>query len=150
MLGPIPRWFLWCIYSFLPKELRPSPTWERLGTQQNPYYNFCMALISGLQSFANVQASRFARHPGCTYRKIKLGSRGFYVHAYLGLLPLPSSGYANRLNRAIDGVGTFTPLDSQPCRLLPHAGAWEREKSFYLLLAACSKQIFSCSASTCT
>jgi hypothetical protein len=26
--------------------------------------------ISGLQSFTNVQASRFARHPGCTYRRV--------------------------------------------------------------------------------
>jgi hypothetical protein len=46
--------------------------------------------ISGLQSFANVQASRFARHPGCTYRRVPIGtpgSRGFYVHAYLGSLP---------------------------------------------------------------
>jgi hypothetical protein len=33
----------------------------------------------------------------------------------------PSSGYASRSNRAISGVGTFTPLDSQPCRLLPQA-----------------------------
>jgi hypothetical protein len=34
----------------------------------------------------------------------------------------PSSGYASRPNRAIDGVGTFTPPDPQPCRpLLPVA-----------------------------
>jgi hypothetical protein len=31
----------------------------------------------------------------------------------------PSSGYANRPFRATDGKGTFTPQDSQPCRLLP-------------------------------
>src|SRR5262249_14104031 len=31
----------------------------------------------------------------------------------------PCPGYANRLNRAIDGMGTCTPLDAQPCRLLP-------------------------------
>ena len=46
--------------------------------------------ISGLQSFSYVQASRFARHPGCTYRRAPigpLGSRGFYFHAYLGSLP---------------------------------------------------------------
>jgi YVTN family beta-propeller protein len=30
------------------------------------------------------------------------------------------TGYANRQNRAIDDKGTFTPPDSQPCRLLPH------------------------------
>jgi hypothetical protein len=31
----------------------------------------------------------------------------------------PSRGYANRSFRATDGRGTFTLLDSQPCRLLP-------------------------------
>ena len=31
----------------------------------------------------------------------------------------PRPGYANRLNRAIDGIGTFTLSDVQPCRLLP-------------------------------
>jgi hypothetical protein len=31
----------------------------------------------------------------------------------------PCSGYARRLNRVIDGMGTFTPQDPQPCRLLP-------------------------------
>jgi hypothetical protein len=31
----------------------------------------------------------------------------------------PRPGYAIRLNRAIDGIGTFTLLDTQPCRLLP-------------------------------
>ena len=32
------------------------------------------------------------------------------------------TGYANRLTQAIDGTGTFTLSDSQPCRLLtlPH------------------------------
>jgi hypothetical protein len=28
------------------------------------------------------------------------------------------TGYANRPNQVIDGTGTFTPPDSQPCRLL--------------------------------
>jgi hypothetical protein len=32
---------------------------------------------------------------------------------------LPCLGYASRPNRAIDGVGTHTPLDLQPCRPLP-------------------------------
>src|SRR5207249_3249080 len=29
------------------------------------------------------------------------------------------TGYANRPTQAIDGTGTFTLSDSQPCRLLP-------------------------------
>ncbi len=43
----------------------------------------------------------------------------------------PSRGYASRPNRAIDGKGTFTPLDSRLCRPLPQhylcnlcVGAW--------------------------
>jgi hypothetical protein len=34
---------------------------------------------------------------------------------------LPCLGYASRPNRAIDGVGTHTPLDLRPCRPLPQA-----------------------------
>ena len=37
-------------------------------------------------------------------------------------VPLPCLGYARRPNRAIDGVGTHTPLDLRPCRPLPQAG----------------------------
>jgi hypothetical protein len=138
MLGPIPRQFLWCIYSFLPKEQRPSPTWERLGTQQFSHYNSCTKRFSGLQSFSNVQASRFACHPGCTYRNRSMPVRQPWL-----LLPRisrfvasPSSGYASRPFRAIDGMGTFTPLDSQPCRLLPQAPAWESSlaSSSFLLM----------------
>jgi hypothetical protein len=45
-------------------------------------------VISGLQSFAYVQAHQFARHPGCSYRSaFAPGSRGFYIRAYHGSLP---------------------------------------------------------------
>jgi beta-ketoacyl synthase-like protein/ketoacyl-synthetase-like protein len=47
-----------------------------------------MGLLSRLQSFTHVQARRFARHPDCSYRNAyTLGSRGFYIRAYHGLLP---------------------------------------------------------------
>jgi len=47
-----------------------------------------MGLFSRLQSFTNVQARRFARHPDCSYRSAyTLGSRGFYIRAYHGSLP---------------------------------------------------------------
>ena len=38
---------------------------------------------------------------------------------------LPCLGYASRPNRAIDGVGTHTPLDLRPCRPLPQAVTWD-------------------------
>ena len=47
MLGPIPRRFSWCTDSFLPRRHRPSPTSERLGTQQYPYCNFVRRLFRG-------------------------------------------------------------------------------------------------------
>jgi hypothetical protein len=47
--------------------------------------------------------------------------RGFYARAYYGWLPAPYCGYANRPIRAIDGKGTCTPPDWQPCRLLLYA-----------------------------
>ena len=40
----------------------------------------------------------------------------------------PCPGYANRLNRAIDGMGTCTPLDAQPCRLLPRTPGLSRAR----------------------
>jgi hypothetical protein len=47
--------------------------------------------------------------------------RGFYARAYYGWLPAPYCGYANRPIRAIDGKGTYTLQDRQPCRLLLYA-----------------------------
>ena len=37
------------------------------------------------------------------------------------------TGYANRLTQAIDGTGTFTLSDSQPCRLLTSWKSFARE-----------------------
>ena len=88
MRGPIPRRFPWCTHPFLPKGHRPSPRWNRLGTPQDPYSDFRTGMISGLQSFADVQASGFARHPGRSYRSGSgdpLGSRGFSVRVSDGL-----------------------------------------------------------------
>ena len=54
---------------FFPRGQRPSPRREWLGTQQSiRTATSVRSGFSGLQSFANVQASRFARHPGCSYR----------------------------------------------------------------------------------
>ena len=103
MPGPIPRRFPWCILPFLPRGHRPSPRWNRLGTPQYPYSDFRTGMISGLQSFADVQASGFARHPGRSYRNGSvdpLGSRGFYVRASDGLLPpRPSDMLAVRIGQ---------------------------------------------------
>jgi len=79
------------------------------------------ALTSGLQSFTNVQASGFARPTGRSYRRSLSEPRqpGLLRPGILRFVASPQSGYASRPIRAIDGVGTSTPLDPQPCRLLP-------------------------------
>ena len=56
----------------------------------DPYSDFRTGDLTGLQSFDDLQASRFARHPGRSYRRgpcDSRGSRGLYVRAYCGLLP---------------------------------------------------------------
>jgi hypothetical protein len=68
-LDPYPVVFFQCVYSFLPGRHRPHVTWETFGTPDNP----CNATstesrITGLQSFAYVQAPILVRPPDCTYR----------------------------------------------------------------------------------
>jgi hypothetical protein len=46
------------------------------------------------------------------------GSRGFYVRAYRALLPPHAPDMLTVRVQVIDGTGTFTLSDSQPCRLL--------------------------------
>ena len=50
------------------------------------------------------------------------GSWGFYVWAYRASLPPHAPDMLTVRIQAIDGTGTLTPLDSQPCRLLPVPG----------------------------
>ena len=70
MLGPLPRRFSWCTYPLLPRRHRPLPTWERLGnTHTCRTATSVRGSFSGLQTFAHVQASGFARHPGRSYRR---------------------------------------------------------------------------------
>lgn len=90
MLGPLPRLSQQCICPFLPTELRSSPTVERVDTFAiTRATTSARNRISGLQSFLNVQASRFACHPGRSYRcsECPQGSRGVYFRAPYELLP---------------------------------------------------------------
>ena len=48
------------------------------------------------------------------------GSRGFYVRAYRALLPPHAPDMLTVRRQVIDGTGTCTLLDSQPCRLLQY------------------------------
>ena len=92
--GPLPRRSPWCTDSFLPTGHRPSPSPKWVGTPQiSRTTTSVRRLLTRLQSFADVQASGFARHPGRSHRRARfsnhtLGSHDFYVHAYLGSLPI--------------------------------------------------------------
>ena len=72
-----------------------------------------------MQIFLNVPASKFALPPDRSYRcDTAQGSRGFYVRAYRALLPPHAPDMLTARIQAIDGTGTFTLPDFQPCRLL--------------------------------
>jgi hypothetical protein len=63
-------------------------------------------VISELQSFLYVQASRFASHPGRSHRCLfRHGSRDFYFRAPYELLPPHTSDMLAVRFRAIDGSG---------------------------------------------
>jgi hypothetical protein len=71
-LDPYPGGTLWCIRPFLPIEHRPSPPFYRVGSHTNRRATSLREFISGLQSFRHVQAPRFARHPGRSYRSLDI------------------------------------------------------------------------------
>jgi len=68
VLGPLPRRLMRCLYPFLPSRQRPSPRSDRVGAPHVPYSDFRTARLSRLQPFTDVQARRYARHPGRPYR----------------------------------------------------------------------------------
>jgi hypothetical protein len=78
-------------------------------------------LCSGLQVCSPPRSS-------LPLRVLPQGSRGFYVRAYRALLPPHAPDMLTVRIQAIDGTGTFTLSDSQPCRLLtslrPHYKAF--------------------------
>jgi hypothetical protein len=51
-------------------------------------------------------------------RVLPQGSRGFYIRAYRALLPPHAPDMLTVRTQVIDGTGTLTLSDSQPCRLL--------------------------------
>src|SRR6266540_7195739 len=94
MLGPLPRLSRWCMYPFLPTERRPSRNGYAVGSAANIRTTTSVrTVISGLQSFLNVQASKFACHPG-SFLPPSLSRRGscdFYFRAPWVSLPSRTS-----------------------------------------------------------
>jgi hypothetical protein len=121
MLDPVPRRYTVCSHLFLPRCHRPSPRKEWVGFPRfvPTNYDFSQVRVSRMQIFLNVPASKFALPPDRSYRCAPpQGSRGFYVRAYRVLLPPHAPDMLTVRIQVIDGTGTFTLSDSQPCRLL--------------------------------
>jgi hypothetical protein len=113
-----PAVFVRCAYPFLPQRQRPHVTGNTFGTRENP----CKAIstgsgVSGLQSFANVQAPPLARPPDRSHRSPQTGRPGRLRHASPKGLPTLGCGIATCLIWAIDMAG-LAPARWQPCRLL--------------------------------
>ena len=121
MLDPVPRRFTVCTHLFLPRCHRPSPSKEwvgfphfvpRITTSRRSVFRGCRySLMFRPPSLLSPQivptaAATTAEQPGI----LRPGLSCFVTST--------RTGYANRLTQAIDGTGTFTLSDSQPCRLL--------------------------------
>jgi hypothetical protein len=95
-------------------------TLSRSASRVSRQNDFLTERFSRLQPFLYVQAPKFARLPDRSYRcdPTPQSSRGFYIRAEHASFPLHASDMLTTRTQAIGGVGTYTPRDSQPCRLL--------------------------------
>src|ERR1700737_3003866 len=121
MLDPVPRRYTGCSPLFLPRCHRPSPSKEWVG-----FPRFVPRITTSRRSvFRGCRYSLMFRPPSLLsprsflpLRILLQGSRGFYVRAYRALLPPHAPDMLTVRIQVIDGTGTFTLSDSQPCRLL--------------------------------
>src|SRR3984957_7243 len=121
MLDPVPRRYTVCSHLFLPRCHRPSPREEwvrfprlvpRITTSRRSVFRGCRySLMFRPPSLLSPQIVP-------TAAILLQGSRGFYVRAYRALLPPHAPDMLTVRIQVIDGTGTFTLSDSQPCRLL--------------------------------
>jgi hypothetical protein len=114
-----------CICLFLPLCLRPSPTGVWVGFPLLPANTTLHgAFFRGCRHFFMFRPlSLLTSQVAPTAAHTAQGSRGFYIRAYRASLPLHAPDMLAVRIQAIDGAGTFTQPDSQPCRLLPPVNA---------------------------
>jgi len=110
-----------CACPFLPPRSSAFPASRRVGFPAGS----AQRLQSGI-AFRGCSHSVMFRPPGLLATRVAptavarpRGSCDVYVRAEHGSLPSRASDMLAVRNRAIDGMGTCTPQDSQPCRLLP-------------------------------
>ncbi len=117
-------------YPFLPTQLRPSRNGYTVGTLAFTRTTTSVrTVISGLQSFLYVQASRFACHPGRSYRcgLPPQGSCDFYFRAPYELLPPHTS------DMLAVRFGQLTAGDFHPIRVRSVVGRIHPFKRFRIL-----------------
>jgi hypothetical protein len=117
-LIPYPGGPTQCVYLLLPVCHRPSPLVNRVGFPLPRPNDF-----PGGSCFEAADISSRSGLPVCSPPRSFLpllpqGSRGFYFRAEHASLPPHASDMLAIRIQAIDGMGTCTPPDSQPCRLL--------------------------------
>ncbi len=121
MLDPVPRRFTVCPHLFLPRCHRPSPSKEWVG-----FPRFVPRITTSHRSvFRGCRYSLMFRPPSLLSPQIvptaaptAAGQPGILRPGLSCFVTSTRTGYANRLTQAIDGTGTFTLSDPQPCRLL--------------------------------
>ena len=128
MLDPVPRRYIVCSHLFLPRCHRPSPSEEwvgfprfvpRITTSRRPVFRGCRySVMFRPPSLLSPQIVPTAVHTAA-------GQPGILRPGLSCFVASTRTGYANRPTQAIDGTGTFTLSDSQPCRLLH----WDRNRA---------------------
>ena len=121
MLDPIPRRYTVCSHLFLPRCHRPSPNRDGSAARVCPTnYDFSWRAILEVADIPLCSGLQVCSPPRSflPLRILPQGSRGFYIRAYRALLPPHAPGMLTVRPQVIDGTGTYTLSDSQPCRLL--------------------------------
>ena len=120
MLGPLPRRFADCFYLLLHLHHRPSPTVNGSACRFYPLKRLRSGgLFAGCSHFLmfkphSLLATLVAPTTTVSCRAVS----DVYIRAKTCFVASARTGYASRPKQAIDGTGTFTPLDPQSCRLL--------------------------------
>ena len=119
MLGPLPRRFADCLYLLLHLHHRPSPTMNGWACRFHPLKRLRSGgLFAGCSHFLMFKPhSLLATLVAPTTTVSRRAVSDVYIRAKRASLSA-RTGYASRPKQAIDGTGTFTPLDPQSCRLL--------------------------------